>query len=435
MARHAGKKPALSLTDTGSAPGIRHAQRKPFRHVRRQIATGLLGLVVFLASFTGIAVARLQGNIGVHDIDALLGDDRPTRHGTEQDDDSTEAPGDPASGEPINLLVFGIDARDEDSPDAGSVSGMRNDVTMVLHISADRDRVELVSIPRDTLVDIPGCTLPDGRETAPQSQSMFNRTFGLGSQTGDMGSGAACTQRTVESWTGIRIDDFVVVDFSGFQAMVDSLDGVPMYIPEPVSDRRAHLELEAGCQILDGHDALGFARARYEIFGTDGSDISRIGRQHELVAAIAREALSTRILTDPAATFQFLDATTRTLETGQWIGSLTTMAGLGLSLDVSPSDVRFATMPHIPAPQNPNHVVPTTEADAMWAAIREDRPIDADIDGTGDEAPDPAEEETDTPADDEPGTDVPTEEAPEQPEVSDPEPDDGAPPSCTRADV
>lgn len=128
---------------------------------------------------------------------------------------------------------------------------------------------------------------------------MFNSAFFFGSQTGDLGGGAACTVLTVEAWTGIRIDDFVLVDFNGFQAMVDSLGGVPMYIPEPISDSRAHLEIEeTGCQLLDGHDALGYARARYNIFGSDGSDIARIGRQQELVAAIAREALTTRILTD-----------------------------------------------------------------------------------------------------------------------------------------
>src|SRR5690625_7851674 len=93
---------------------------------------------------------------------------------------------------------------------------------------------------------------------------MFNSAFALGADGGDVGTAAACTIRTIEQMSGVYVDDFVVVDFAGFINVVDALGGVPMCIPEPINDRRAHLELEAGQQVLDGEEALGYARRSEE---------------------------------------------------------------------------------------------------------------------------------------------------------------------------
>ncbi|GAA4421650.1 LCP family protein [Georgenia halophila] len=401
MPRHALTLPRFAHAASGRLLSARHARSLRHHELRRRLLTSAVGIVVFLVSSVGFAYSNLQGNVGRHDIDELVGTERPTRP-----DEGEETPEDPQAGQALNILVIGSDVRTEEDAAEQGVTGMRGDATMIAHVSADRSRVEVVSIPRDTLVDIPSCTLPDGTETGKRFDQRFNSAFAIGGSTGDVAHAAACTLKTVESLTGVYIDDFVVVDFAGFEAMVDALGGVPMYIPEPVDDERAHVVLEQGCQVLDGDEALGYARARYSF--KDGSDISRIGRQQELVAAIVREALSKNLLTEMPALYRFLDASTKTLTTGDWIGQLPNMAGLANSLrGIDPEGIRFATMPFEWAGPA---VVPTAEAETVWENLRNDRPIDADITGTGEE---PTEEATtEEPTTEEPTTEEPTTQQP-----------------------
>ncbi|MDD9206010.1 LCP family protein, partial [Georgenia sp. 10Sc9-8] len=246
----------VSAEDGGSRDDVpRHSRRGRRTHKRgRAVAVVTVGVLAFAGSAAGIAFTDIQQNIDRHDIGDMLGRNRP--------DVVDASPADPASGEALNVLVIGSDQRDADDPDSESVDGMRSDTTMIAHVSADRDRVDVVSIPRDTLVDIPSCILPNGRTTAPESGTIFNSAFTLGGQTGDVGAAAACTINTVEELTDVFIDDFVVVDFNGFTTMIEALDGVPMAIEQPIDDPQAHLQLAAGCQLLDAEEALGYARVR-----------------------------------------------------------------------------------------------------------------------------------------------------------------------------
>ncbi|WP_152191539.1 LCP family protein [Georgenia satyanarayanai] len=386
----------------------RHAasHRRPSRWAR---GAGLAALSVALFGTSTFAIAYndIQTNIDRHDIDDLLGD-RPTQAGQEE-----PAPLDPSAGKPINILVLGSDTRAGDVNDEYGTTpeaGQRSDTTMIAHISADRERVEIVSIPRDSLVTIPACRMADGSWTEPQYETMFNRAFSTGADGGDLGTAAACTIGAVEELTDVYIDDFVVVDFAGFINVIDALGGVPMCIPEAISDPKAKLDLEAGEQVLDGRDALGFARARYTL--GDGSDIARIGRQQELVGAIAREALSKNLLTDLPKLYRFLDAATSTLTTGTELGSIPTMAGLAYSLrGINLENIVFETMPFEWAG---NRVRPAAEAEELWEALRTDEPIEGALNATG-------EEPTEEPSDD--GTDAPEEPTTEEPPVvADPEP-------------
>jgi len=389
----------------------RHAasQRRPSSRLRG-VALAALSLVLFGTSSFAIAYNDIQTNIDRHDIDDLLGE-RPTLAGQEDPE-----PIDASAGRDINIVVLGSDTRAGEVNDEYGTTpegGQRSDTTMIAHISADRERVEVVSIPRDTLVTIPSCRMGDGTWTAPQYDAMFNKAFSLGADGGDLGTAAACTINTIEELTDVYIDDFVIVDFAGFINVVDALGGVPMCIPEPFSDRRAKVELEAGPQVLNGRDALGFARARYNVPGSDGSDIQRIGRQQELVAAIAREALSKNLLTDLPELYRFLDAATSTLTTGSQLGSIPTLAGLAYSLrGIDPESIVFETMPFEWAG---NRVRPAAEAEELWAALREDEPIQGALNAAGEE---PTEEPTDE------ATDEPTSEptTPEPPLTADPQP-------------
>lgn len=340
--------------------------------------------LVLTVSVTVVALSywRLQGNITQRDLAEYLGAERPTRP------PASAEPVDAHAGEELNILVMGSDSREGDNAavdQSGSSAGMRSDTTMIVHLSADRSRVEIVSIPRDALVDIPSCRLPDGTMTRPQYKAMFNAAFSTGGQTGDVGAAAACTILTVEELTGLYIDDFVVVDFAGFVKVIDALGGVAMYIPEDINDRAANLTLKQGCRLLDGNTALGLARVRKTV--GDGSDISRIGRQQDLVAAVIQEALSTNLLRNPARLYQFLDSATRTLTTGDRVGDITQLVGLGLSLSsIRSEDVTFITMPF--AWSGPRVVPAQQYVDHVWDAIRVDEPVDPIYSG---DAPDIAQ--------------------------------------------
>ncbi|MEE6283294.1 LCP family protein [Georgenia sunbinii] len=399
----------------------RHSSgRAGFSRLRRTLALTTVGAFVFVGSGAAIAYNDIQGNIDRHDIDEYLGE-RPTTASGE-----TPAPLDPAAGEAINVVILGSDSRDGEVNDEYGTTpegDMRSDTTMIAHLSADRERVEIVSIPRDSLVTVPSCRLANGSWTEPRSDAMFNGAFTTGGQGGDLGTAAACTMRTIEELTGVFMDDFVVVDFAGFIDVVDALGGVPMCIPEAIDDRRAKLRLEAGEQVLDGRDALGFARARYEVPGSNGSDIDRIGRQQELVAAIAREALGKNLFTDLPALYRFLDAATSTLTTGSQLGSIPTLAGLAYSIrGIEAENITFTTMPFDWAG---NRVRPSADAEVLWQALHNDQPIEATLTATG-EAPsdDPTD---DAPADD----DVPDDDADDTPAApGDPAAEATEPPIC-----
>ena len=330
-----------------------------------------IGALSFIGTGAATAYVRLQNNIQGVDIEHLLGDDRPEAV-------ATPDPDDPNQGMPVNILVLGTDSREgSEAVVADGEEGQRSDTTIVMHISADRQRVELVSIPRDSLVDIPDCIREDGSTSRPQNYAMFNSAYSIGGESGLVSDAAACTQRTVEQNTGVRIDHFIVVNMSGFVNMVDAVGGVPMCIPEEVYSPKANnLHLQAGNQRLDGVTALSYARARTGTGLGDGSDTNRIGRQQELLAATAREVLSKNLLTDVPELIRFLTAATQSLTVSSGLSSITDMAGLALSLKgLGSGGITFLTVPWVPAQTDANRVVWTDDADRVWANLAGDLPV------------------------------------------------------------
>ena len=322
-------------------------------------------------SVTGVATAytKLQGNIQSADVTDLLGTDRPTAA-------VAPDPNDPNAGRALNILLMGSDIRDgENAAIGGAVSGARSDTTIVLHLSADRKRADLVSIPRDTLVDIPACQRSDGTSSKAQKEQ-FNFAFSWGGESGQVSDAAACAMRTVEKNTGVRLDDFVVIDFAGFTRMVDALGGVPICVPTDMVSSKAGLDLTAGQQTLDGTTALAFARARTGTGVGDGSDTSRIGRQQQLLAATVRQVQSKNLLTDVPELLRFLNAATSSITASPTLASIPNLTGLAFSLRGTPTgSITFMTIPFAAAPSDPNRVVMTGEADAIWANLAADQPI------------------------------------------------------------
>src|SRR5690606_4387842 len=159
-------------------------------------------------------------------------------------------------------------------------------------------------------------------------------------------------------------------------------------------DPDAAISLEPGYQVLDGEQALGFARARKTL--GDGSDTARIGRQQQLLAATFRAVLARDVLGDTTKLYGFLDAATASLTTSSDLGSLSALAGLAFSLrGVGAEDLTFVTVPWVPRGDGAN-VLWTTDAEALWAAVAEDRPLTDDPDPTPDSTPDAG---GDTPSD------------------------------------
>jgi LCP family protein required for cell wall assembly len=330
--------------DTMSEP---HGQ--PDSHRGRLVL--LVALIVFALISVGLffAYQKLQSNIGTGRIDVV--GDRPI----------------PEVEGALNILVLGSDSRDG----AGRIYGPgytgpgRSDTAVILHISEDRERAYGVSIPRDTVMEIPECKTETGI-SAPR-RARFNEAFTIG--------GASCSVATIESVTGLRIDHYVVINFVGFTEIVDALGGVDVCLKNPINDRDAKLNLQAGQQRLDGKEALGLVRVRKTV--GDGGDLSRIERQQYFMEQVVRRATSIGILANPVRLYRFLDASTQSITTDEELGSLRDIAGLAWTVrGLGASNITFLTVPVAPDPANPRVtlVLQYPEADELFTALRLDQP-------------------------------------------------------------
>ncbi|MEV6332695.1 LCP family protein [Streptomyces sp. NPDC051909] len=289
----------------------------------------------------------------------------------------------PAVNAARNILLIGSDTRTgagngKYGKDEGT---QRSDTTILLHISAEGAGATAVSIPRDLMVRIPACTKADKTRTTEQF-AQFNWAFEFG--------GTACTIRTLEKLTKIRIDHHMVIDFRGFKKMVDAVDGVEVCLKEPIDDRDAHLKLPAGRQTLHGEQALGFVRARKSI--GNGSDTDRMDRQQQFLGALVNKVQSDGVLLNPTKLYPVLDAATRSITTDPGLDSLRDLYDLARSMRAVPTEkVQFLTVPRRPYSYNANRdelVQPA--ADQLFARLRADQPVTVHpgADGTKEQAGD-----------------------------------------------
>lgn len=275
----------------------------------------------------------------------------------------------PVALDALNILLIGSDSRSgkgnaKYGHDEGGTA--RSDTTILLHLAADRKSATAVSIPRDLMVHIPSCGKPGGSTTKAQF-AQFNWAFEFG--------GTACTTRTVEQLTGVRIDHEMVIDFSGFKDMVNAVGGVQVCLAEPVDDQDAHLKLPAGKQTVNGEQALGFVRARHG-FG-DGSDTGRITRQQGFLGALFTKVQSNGVLLNPTRLYPVLDAATKAITTDPGLDSLRDLYNLAHSMRDVPSDkVQFLTVPQQPYGPDPNRdELVQPEADQLFGQLRDDAPV------------------------------------------------------------
>ncbi|WP_433236668.1 LCP family protein [Streptosporangium sp. CA-135522] len=232
--------------------------------------------------------------------------------------------------EALNVLVVGTDG--EAGVPRHRFPGARSDTMILLHLPADRGRITVVNIPRDSMVELPPCTSPKGG-TVPARTGMINSAF--------LSGGLSCAWKAVESTTRVRVDHAVEIDFSGFKGMVDALGGVEVTLPKPVDDRHAKLRLPAGRHLLGGAQALAYARVRYSL--GDGSDLARIRRQQQLMSVLVKKAAT--LPADPVRLSAFLGEAAKWIKTDATL-DLRTMRAIALSLDgTGPDAVTFVTVP------------------------------------------------------------------------------------------
>lgn len=296
-------------------------------HLKRWLAVSGAAVVITAGVVVGGSYWRLESNLRTVDLAKEIGTARP--------------PSTP--GRPLNILLIGKDDG-------------RSDTAMVVQLNAAGDAARVVSIPRDTMVPRPRCG-----NHPPAGIAMFNSAFSTG--------GAACTVATVEQMSGVRIDHFVQIDFTGFRDVVDRLGGIEITLPEAINDERSGLHVPAGPNKLDGTQALAFVRTRYSI--GDGSDLNRIKNQQLFMQALSRKLANENWLASPQKTFELADILTKSIVTDSEIGSISKLADLAGKLTaLKPESITYVTLPTEPYLPDPNRVQPKQpEADAVWAQV------------------------------------------------------------------
>jgi LCP family protein required for cell wall assembly len=337
---------------------VRHKDGKhPHRVLKALAITVALVLVVVLAG--GFFVYRhLNRNITSLDVTPALGTDRPTAAPKKKSQPH----------KPMNVLLIGSDTRVGQGKGIGGDTPGLSDTTILLHLSASRKLAYGVSLPRDAMVERPTCPRKDGKGTDPGGLSQFNEAYAVG--------GPACTMRTVEQLTHIRIQHFVVIDFKGFKKMVDALGGVEVCVPREVHDTTGHIDLKAGTYTVKGQKALDYVRVRHDIGTAENGDIGRMVRQQTFLAAMANKAVSAGTLVNPKRLYSFLDAATKSLTTDPKLAHLTALYGLASSFKgIGLDNIQFLTVPFQTYAPDPNRLEWAPAADKLWKRINADKPV------------------------------------------------------------
>ncbi|WP_235036866.1 LCP family protein [Actinomadura sp. K4S16] len=292
---------------------------------------------------------RLQNAVQHEDVDRLIGGNRPKK-----------------LNEAVNIFVLGSDTREGANARYGR--GLRgkppaSDTMVLLHLSPGGGQAVAVSFPRDLLVPIPACTRRDGTKAPASSAAMLNEAIGR--------AGPTCTVNTVEQLTKVHIDHFVQVDFTGFKRIATAVGGVPVCVTGDVHDKDSGLTLAKGRHRLKGEQALAYVRSR-KGFG-DGSDTERITRQQHFFGALAKEAMSAGVLTDPGRLNALLRATAESLTTDKGLSAGEMLKIAQGMRDLNAGKLRFVTVPSGPYALNRNRVVLTQPAaNEFFDALRRD---------------------------------------------------------------
>ena len=270
-----------------------------------------------------------------------------------------------------NYLLVGSDSREGLTKEqrkkyaTGNAAGNRTDTIMLVHVSESGGKPVMVSLPRDSWVPIPG-----------HGTNKINAAFSIG--------GPKLLTQTVENVTGVHIDGYVEIGLGGFASVVDSVGGVTLCVPRDMNDKKAGINLKKGCQTLDGANALGYVRSRYE---DPLGDIGRAARQRQFLGALMKKAATPATVLIPWRYKSFADASAAGLAVGTETGITDAVRVLmamrdisndnGLSLSVPTSDLAYRTSGGAVAVK-----WDTERAKALFRALKSDEPLTEPPPGT-----------------------------------------------------
>lgn len=287
---------------------------------RTKWALGIaLGLVLVLIGVFAVGALYVQNQLDSKlerfgDPFASLGADRPEKPQPSEKSHESVAP--------VNFLILGSDSRTSaGDPSSWSYGAQRTDAIMIAAINGHRDKVSVMSIPRDSWVHVPG-----------YGQQKINAAYSYG--------GPTLMVQAVENLTGIRVDHVVISDFDSFTHITNELGGVEITLTRPlhVDDRT----IAPGTRTLDGEEALAYARQRY---GLSGGDFSRMQRQQNWLRAMLRAAFDRDVLTRPAALTDLLSVVVENVAVDDGL-NISKLRNLALSMtSLRPGDVIFFSAP------------------------------------------------------------------------------------------
>ncbi|HEX6399192.1 MAG TPA: LCP family protein, partial [Actinomycetota bacterium] len=249
---------------------------KTSTHALGRLARALIGTTATISLLVGAFSAYAM--VSYLDASGSGVEDFPTN-------DPQEVAVGPCVEDVCNYLLLGSDSRRGLTPEEQQAFGtdennggvFRSDTIMLVQLDPRREKAVVLSFPRDLWVQIPG-----------RGWDKINTSF----EGGVSGGGPLRVAQTIHRLTGLKVNHFLYVDLLGFQQVVDTLGGVDMCIPFDVQDPLSMLDLKAGCQTLDGRQALGYVRTRHLPCDDAAPDLSRIGRQQQFLRAVINQLLA-----------------------------------------------------------------------------------------------------------------------------------------------
>lgn len=343
-----GQPPQRVVTPLG-----RHMSNQPLKSQRvKWIALSCVALLAMVVAFSGFALVRLRSNVQTAEMN--IG----------------ELSSNLASG-PLDILVIGSDTRAGNNGAYGTAedaaSGARSDVMMLVQVSEDRSNVNVISFPRDLMVDIPKCTDAETGEVYPATEeTQINESLERG--------GPGCTVATISNLTGVAIDHFMLVDFNAVKALSSVVGGVEVCVTEPIDDTYSGLKLPAGTSSVEGEQALAFLRSRHG-FG-DGSDTARIQAQQSFLASLLRKVQAEGTLTNPAMLLNIAEAITQNVTVDKELTNLGNLVSIGsIFANIDLSKVVFATVPNETYVYDENKLQLSADAEDFFTKLQKDESL------------------------------------------------------------
>ena len=392
----------MARTTQGDEPPRSAARHGRLRKSSGWSNLGRVVLTVFLVvGFSGVATAAyaIWGIVrNTHTVD--LGTTDPAAIG---------AGAQSVEGE-LTVLLAGSDTRKGQDYDDGEESEL-NDVTLLLHISADHQNATVISFPRDLMVPIPSCPSEDGKENfyPAMSEQQLNTALTYG--------GLPCVVRTIEELTGMAIPYAGLITFNGVVGVSNAVGGVEVCLTQPIYDEHTNLDLPAGLNTLVGWDALQFLRTRHGV--GDGSDTSRINNQQIFMVSLMQKLKSANTLSDPLKVYALAKAGLENMTLSKSMASMKFMqAAAGTVKDIDLNRINFVQYPSVNHPYQEGRLRPDAfTAKQLIDAVKAGKAIEVTDPGLVAEQETPEEGGSTTPAEDAEGAEggEETTEAPSDP--------------------